>query len=105
VTGDLPADLAGSDYVRLSDGDNVVVLIRHVEQDDVLPGIDGRPWTMTRHLEAGNKLAATEIAEGEQVLKYGFPIGTATQPIEAGAHVHSHNLQSNYIPIESEARA
>ena len=103
MTGSAGA-VGGSDYVRLADGDNVVVLIRHVEAGEILAGADGRPWTMTRHLEAGNKLAATAIAAGDLVLKYDFPIGTATQAIEPGAHVHSHNLRSNYIPIESEAR-
>ena len=33
-------------------------------------------------------------------IKVGVPIGTATQAIAPGEHVHSHNLQSDHIPIE-----
>jgi hypothetical protein len=37
------------------------------------------------------------IAQGEKVLKYGLPIGSATRDIEAGEHVHVQNLKSDYI--------
>jgi altronate hydrolase len=42
----------------------------------------------------GHKLALVDIAAGEQVSKYGQPIGIATQAIAAGEHVHEHNLRS-----------
>jgi SAF domain len=100
MTDRLPAP-----YVRLAEEDNVVVLIRHVEEGDVLDGLDGLPWTMPSHLEAGNKLAARQIAAGDRVLKYGVPIGTATEPITAGTHVHTHNLRSDWIPFDLEEDA
>jgi altronate hydrolase len=40
----------------------------------------------------GHKVALRDIAAGEIVRKYGFPIGRATTAIASGAHVHSHNL-------------
>lgn len=40
----------------------------------------------------GHKIALRSIAEGEPVMKYGFPIGRATQDIAEGEWVHSHNL-------------
>jgi len=89
-------------YVRLAAADNVVVLTHHVDPGDTIAGTAGETWTMTAHLEAGNKLAAQGIAEGEKVFKVGVPIGTATHAIEAGDHVHSHNLRSDYIPIDVE---
>ncbi len=45
-----------------------------------------------QRVQAGHKVALRAIAIGEPVLRYGSIIGFATQPIEAGAHVHSHNL-------------
>lgn len=45
-------------------------------------------------LENGHKYARRAIGAGEAVIKYGFPIGVATQDIAAGAHVHSHNLKT-----------
>jgi hypothetical protein len=69
---------------------------------DSFEGPDGTVWTMSAHLDAGNKLAAVPIAQGERIIKVGVPIGTATHPIESGEHVHSHNLRSDYIPIDGE---
>jgi hypothetical protein len=89
-------------YVRLGPSDNVVVLVRHVDSGDRFDGLDGEQWAMSAHLDVGNKLAAVAIAAGEQVVKLGVPIGTATQAIKPGAHVHSHNLRSNYIPLDLE---
>lgn len=43
----------------------------------------------------GHKISVRHIAEGESVIKYGYPIGTATKEISAGEWVHSHNLRTN----------
>jgi altronate dehydratase len=40
----------------------------------------------------GHKVAVHAIAAGAHVRKYGQVIGAATRPIEAGEHVHVHNL-------------
>lgn len=45
--------------------------------------------------QRGHKVALCDIAEGENVIKYGFPIGHATKLIKAGEWVHSHNLATN----------
>ena len=41
----------------------------------------------------GHKLAVRAIAQGEPVRRYNQIIGTAKQPIAAGQHVHTHNLE------------
>lgn len=46
----------------------------------------------------GHKVAAKEIHPGEPIIKYGVPIGSATQNIKQGAHVHLHNMKSDYLP-------
>ena len=43
----------------------------------------------------GHKYALTDIRAGENVIKYGCPIGHATEDIAAGEHVHTHNLKTN----------
>ena len=60
--------------------------------------IDGVQVTIEREIGIGHKLARRDIAAGEKVLKYGAIIGAATQAIPRGAHIHLHNLASNYIP-------
>lgn len=43
----------------------------------------------------GHKIALFDIKEGEDVVKYGSPIGHATKDIEKGQHVHVHNVKTN----------
>ena len=45
--------------------------------------------------ENGHKYALAEIKAGENVIKYGSPIGHATCDIKAGEHVHTHNVKTN----------
>jgi altronate hydrolase len=45
--------------------------------------------------EDGHKYAVREIKNGENVIKYGMPIGHATCDIKAGEHVHVHNVATN----------
>lgn len=47
------------------------------------------------NLENGHKYALRDIGEGENVIKYGQPIGHATECIKAGEHVHTHNVKTN----------
>jgi altronate dehydratase small subunit len=68
--------------------------------DDVLPGeaVEARLGKDVMIIEAqeqipfGFKLAVTEIAPGDPIIKYGETIGHASQPIKRGALIHIHNL-------------
>ena len=42
----------------------------------------------------GHKIALEAITSGDTVRKYGLSIGRATQDIQAGQHVHTHNVES-----------
>ena len=53
---------------------------------------------MPADLPLGHKIARRAIAAGEKIVKYGAPIGSATVAIPAGAHVHVHNVKSDYTP-------
>ena len=60
------------------------------------------------NLENGHKYALCDIKCGEDIIKYGNPIGHATEDIKKGDHVHSHNVKTNlsgnleytYNPVE-----
>ena len=43
----------------------------------------------------GHKIALTDIKAGEDVIKYGYPIGHAVVDIKTGEHVHTHNIKTN----------
>jgi len=51
--------------------------------------------TVRQAVDAGHKIAVRDIAAGDAVVKYGFPIGHATEAILAGDWIHSHNLATN----------
>ena len=50
---------------------------------------------------AGHKVALCDLEANQSVYKYGYPIGQTTQPIEAGEHVHSHNLRTGLSGAEA----
>lgn len=45
----------------------------------------------------GHKVAVVDIPAGAPVVKYGHVIGRARTDIEAGEHVHTHNLE--FVPL------
>lgn len=46
-------------------------------------------------IPAGHKRALNPIAKGENIIKYGYPIGHATRPIAQGEWVNEHNISTN----------
>jgi altronate hydrolase len=88
--------------IRLHPSDNVVVASRRVPAGATL----GRESVVAAEaIPSGHKMATAFIAAGKPVLKYGQVIGSATQDIPAGAHVHLHNLAVTDMRAAAEARA
>ena len=83
--------------MRLSPRDNVAVALRPLKSGEIVT-LDGAPITIRRHIAVGHKFAAQAIEKGEIILKYNCPIGTAISRIAAGEYVHTHNVESNYLP-------
>lgn len=81
--------------IQLHPADNVGVLLQDMKQGDVLD-FKGQRLTLQSDIGFGHKVALTPIGQGEHVLKYGLPIGSATRDIAAGEHVHVQNIISNY---------
>ena len=83
---------------QIDKADNVATLLDDVDEAaEVLVRGDGTGSTRAmQHIRAGHKIAVSAIPEGERVIKYGFPIGEATQPIAQGEWVHLHNCRSLY---------
>lgn len=92
--------------ILLAPDDNVLVARTSIDaEDQVLIG--GRRFPLEVAVSMGHKLARRAISAGEPIVKYGVVIGTAIRTIETGAHVHLHNVKSNYTATHSleEARA
>jgi (2R)-sulfolactate sulfo-lyase subunit alpha len=48
----------------------------------------------TQDIPLGHKLARRDCKVGETLKKYGCDIGKVVAPIQAGQHVHVHNLKT-----------
>lgn len=46
-------------------------------------------------IPAAHKISVKKIAKGENIIKYGYPIGHASEEIPAGHWVHVHNVSTN----------
>ena len=82
-----------NDMVQITPRDMVAVALRPLKAGDTVPYGNGE-ITLAGDLPMGHKAALRDIRKGEAVIKYGFPIGEATEDIPKGAHVHTHNLRT-----------
>ncbi|MEO8157923.1 MAG: UxaA family hydrolase [Betaproteobacteria bacterium] len=81
----------------LAPGDNVAVAKSDISAGTKLT-VMGVPLTLKINEETGHKFAFKAISKGETIVKYGAPIGIATQDIAPGDAMHIHNVTSDYIP-------
>lgn len=82
-----------NDLVRITEKDKVAVALRPLKAGATV-SFGAGSVTLLSDLPMGHKTALRDIREGESVIKYGFPIGRATEDIPRGAHVHTHNLHT-----------
>lgn len=94
---DVPSDPR---LLMLASGDTVFVLRAAIEAGERVQ-VSGVDVTIAARIGMGHKLAAKPVRAGEKIIKYGAPIGSATQAIAVGAHVHLHNVKSDYTPTYS----
>lgn len=55
--------------------------------------IGSREVEVKQDIPFGHKFAIKRIKKGEKIIKYGEAIGRATKDIDAGEHVHVHNVE------------
>lgn len=79
-----------NDYIVIHQTDNVAVVLRPFKKGEVVEGI-----TLLEDIPQAHKVALKPIACGENIIKYGSPIGHATKDIKPGEHVHTQNVATN----------
>lgn len=98
--------------MQVDKGDAVATLLDDAQAGEVVEA-GGRVLTVRAGVPRGHKIAVAPVAAGAPVIKFGFPIGTATEAIAPGDHVHSHNvatalagtLDYHYTPAPAQPRA
>ena len=88
--------------IRITERDNVAVALHAAAKGETLKAGDA-VVTAREDIPQGHKIALVPLAAGEAVVKYGFPIGHATEPVEAGSWVHTHNMRTNLSGEEEYA--
>lgn len=99
--------------LRIHPADNVAVAVDDLKAGEAFILEDGTEVAPDADIPRGHKVALRDIADGEDVVKYGAPIGRARGPISRNAHVHVHNLATKlegrleyaWNPIEAAAGA
>ncbi|TCQ08043.1 UxaA family hydrolase [Serpentinicella alkaliphila] len=99
------------DYIRINEKDNTLIALKELKQGTVL--IDsGKEIELLENIKPGHKIATVDIYQGENIIKYGYPIGHAVKNIEKGRWIHTHNIKTNldgtldykYNPINMEVK-
>ena len=81
-------------YIQINPGDNVCVALHPIEKGTV---VCAGPLQVTalEDIPQGHKILLTDVKTGDNIIKYGCPIGHAKTDIPAGSWVHVHNIATN----------
>ena len=82
------------DFLKINPADNVAVAINPLTAGTTV-NVDGDEITLVSDIPAGHKFALCDIAEGENVIKYGFPIGHTRHEVKRGAFLDHNDIKTN----------
>ena len=83
--------------VYVNNRDNCATLTDNAEEGDTIRIIDGdkaRTVTARMKIPVWHKTAISPVEKGDAIYKYGAIVGVALERIEAGDHLHVHNMRS-----------
>lgn len=89
----MKGEVLGNVGLHMAADDNVITAIDDLEAGETIP-YDGGTVELVDDVPFGHKIALMSIESGMSVVKYGEPIGEATESIQAGEWVHTHNVES-----------
>ena len=81
--------------IQINPADNVIVALSPLAKGAAVevPGVG--EVVAAEDIPQGHKMAVRAIAAGEDVIKYGLPIGHVTKDIQPGQWLHTHNVKTN----------
>lgn len=83
--------------ILLAPEDNCLIAAARLPEGETLE-IEGERVTLAKTIDLGHKVARRALAKDAKVLRYGAPIGHVTANVARGEHLHTHNLESDYLP-------
>lgn len=85
------------DVIQIHPADNVCVTTRPLAGGTTVT-CGSVQFVLNEPCPLGSKLALTALMAGDKVVKFGAPIGSMTADVGIGEYIHTHNLQSDYLP-------
>lgn len=82
------------EFIKINECDNVIIALRDYKKDEVID-LEDEKITILEDINRGHKIAIKNINKGENIVKYGLPIGYALEDIKVGNWVHTHNTKTN----------
>ncbi|WP_318375769.1 altronate dehydratase family protein [Enterobacter sp.] len=86
-------------YIKIHSLDNVAVALADLAEGAEVT-VDNQTVRLRQAVGRGHKFALRTIHQGENVVKYGLPIGHATADIAEGEYIHSHNARTNLSDLD-----
>lgn len=83
-----------SSFIKINPADSVVVCLRPFQKGETIE-VDGKSITLLQDTPAGHKVLINDAAQGENIIKYGYPIGHAKEDLKSGQWVNENNLKTN----------
>ena len=80
--------------IKINPADNVAVAIEPLQAGEIID-IDGQRITLNNDVPAGHKILLSDLVEGENVIKYGYPIGHLKQSHKKGDWICHEHIQTN----------
>ena len=79
--------------------DNIAVCLVDLNEGDLIEQ-DDLKITVLNRIPRGHKIASSDIAKDDGIIKYGERMGHAVAPIARGEHVHTHNILGDRLSSE-----
>lgn len=83
-----------SKLFKINDKDNVAVALEELKKGEIIDNIK-----LLDDIPFGHKVLLNDLKNGENIIKYGNPIGHLTIDCKKGEHIHEHNLKTNLSDI------
>ena len=81
-------------FIRINIADNVAVAVSDAAKGESCL-VDGAGLVAVDDIPAGHKIALKDFTAGENVIKYGYPVGHVTRPVSRGSLIDHNNLKTN----------
>jgi len=91
----------------INDKDNVITALADIAADEevkVRRKEEEMIYRCNQDIPFGHKIAIEDIKKGDRIIKYGEPIGSATQDIRKGDWVHTHNVRDDYVVLDKSGK-